>query len=113
MKRKVLLAALAALLTLVMGTAIVHADNTVKLTIRWSSIDGVDLMEPIVIDGIEPGTRISGALSARDMYFYDLFEKAGYQDMEYRTPKPITGYSDFRDASNENIPNNYILEQDT
>ena len=83
-------------MALLMGTA-AHAASTVKLTIHWSSMDGVDLMAPIVIDGIEPGTTYKTALQSKGLEFESVyFKKAGYEQWSYYTSlKPITSYSSY------------------
>ena len=116
MKRRVLLIVVAILMTLVMGSFVVHADDsgTVKLTIHWSSVDGLDLMDPIVIDGIEPGTTITNACSSSGLDFNGtLYEKSGYVDWGYTCSVPITSLTSWDDVHSNPYYYNYRINEDT
>ena len=115
MKRKVFIIAISVLMILIMGSFVVHADDSakVKLTIHWSSVDGVDLMPPIVIDNIEPGTRIYNVGFIADMDEKPFFEKAGYVNWTYLLPKPVTEYSNQHPFDTDYIKYDTVLTADT
>ena len=66
----------------------------VKITLHFSSVDG-ELMDPVVIDDIEPGTTCRQAIPTEkyiDGWYSIFFRKEGYRDCSSRTFKPITAY---------------------
>lgn len=64
------------------------------LTLHWSSPDGVDLVEPVVIDQVSNMT-VAEALAAKGWTLTtDVFAKDGYQWSGYQVPRPITEYAD-------------------
>ena len=84
------------------------------LTLHWSSMDGVDLMDPIEID-VPKGTTFRDALASKG-WTQDtvLFEKDGYDQWAYlKLPKPITEYSSYRQTEADLIQNSYVINEDT
>ena len=68
----------------------------VSLSVHWSSIDGDDLMDPIVISGVIKGTAIEDALYDAGYYFSSPpFTKEGYRSYSRYTPEPITAYASY------------------
>ena len=68
------------------------------VTIHFSSIDGEDLMDPIVIENILDGTTLKAAIegSGRECYG-TLFEKEGYQRYKFYVPEPFSHYLSMED----------------
>ena len=67
---------------------------TSTITVHWSSIDGVDLEEPIVIENVNPDSTIKEALTAAG-YGNSFFSKDGYVEYNIQFPKPMTEYKDY------------------
>ncbi len=68
----------------------------VSLSLRWSSIDGDDLMDPVVISGVIKGTTIEDALYDAGYYFSNPpFTKEGYRSYNRYTPQPIASYASY------------------
>ena len=68
--------------------------STVSLTIHWSSVDGEDLMDPVVIN-VEPGTTVEEAIASigEEYETYVPFEKDGYvQNWGAFFPKTLNAY---------------------
>ena len=86
----------------------------VTLTLHFSCVDGDDLMEPIVIEGIEPGTSILDAVKDKLDKDFDLrlFVKEGYDDSLYRTPKPIINYTNWDELNDADIDVNTQINTD-
>ena len=101
--KKMMSALLAFLLVLgmvPMGSGAVFADetndNTITVTIHFSSVDGDDLMDPIKITNVAPGTTLEDAVSAAikdEVVPRTLFVKEGYRFWNTLTPKPLSYYA--------------------
>ena len=66
----------------------------VSLTIHWSSVDGEDLMDPVVIN-VEPGTTVEEAVASIGETYgsYEPFKKDGYvMNWKEFFPKTLTTY---------------------
>lgn len=77
----------------------VEPEPPVTLTLHWSSIDGVDLMEPVEITA-ESGTRLRDAVNAylEETGAKQVFEKEGYAYSGWMTGKPITEFEEVADV---------------
>ena len=75
---------------LIAGMAVYADGETHTITIHWSSVDGVDLMDPIVIDNITSGKTVNNAISAKGLDPYNLFKKDGYKYTNNCYSKPVT-----------------------
>ena len=92
----------------------VKVTKLVTLTLRWSSVDGDDLMDPVVFSGIEAGTSISAVMSAAGRSWNSPFFTAeGYQDSLLRLRGPVTSYADDSAANGDRIYGSGVLEDDT
>lgn len=85
------------------------------LKVHWSSIDGVDLVEPIVCDSVGQGSTIQAALETRGLNMSSIpFSKAGYNGNEgYWLPKPLTAYSSYSELGAAAISGTEVLNEDT
>jgi len=92
----------------------VEAEYTsgVTATLHWSSADGVDLMEPVVVEA-DPGMRLDDALTAAGRPYIDLFSKAGYADYGYRSLHPVDSFADEDAFYDDCIAGDYLIENDT
>ena len=90
-------------------------DKPVKLTLHWSSIDGKDLMDPIVIDNIEKGTKYGDVTIPDNKNLRnELFVKTGYKDSQlYRTRKPVKNYKSWVDVVSDCVHGNDTINEDT
>ena len=88
--RMVLTFTLTMTLLLIAGMAVYADGETHTITIHWSSVDGVDLMDPIVIDNITSGKTVYNAISAKGLDPNKLFEKDGYINSNNWYSKPVT-----------------------
>lgn len=86
-------------------------ESSVALTLHWSSVDGVDLMEPITID-TAPGTRLDDALKAAGKPHVDLFTKDGYEDYGYRSLNSFDSYVDEDAFYHDCVGDDYLIEGD-
>ena len=85
------------------------------LTIRWSSIDGDDLMDAWYCRNVAAGTTVGEALSStfnKALSDKDYFEKDGYEDWGYRTPKPMSTYSDYFAMYADEVQATDVVEAD-
>ncbi len=83
------------------------------LTLHWSSIDGVDLMDPVKIE-ITPGMTLSQALATKGWNMKTkVFTKDGYYPVEAWTPEPVTAHDNYTDLWNSRIGGSYKLSEDT
>ena len=90
-----------------------EVENPVKLTLYFSSMEGDDIEKPIVIKDIPSGTSISSALEKEDLdYFDELFTTKGYKDFGYRTPNPLSDYSDIDSLRVDDIEGNVQIAND-
>ena len=87
----------------------------VTLTLHFSSIDGDDLVSPIVIKNIEPGTTLRNAIRAATGkgYWDELFTKEGYRDSENRTPKPLSNYANWSEYNAAGLSGDTEIYDDT
>lgn len=92
----------------------VEAEYTSGVTaaLHWSSADGVDLMEPVVVEA-DPGMRLDDALTAAGRPYIDLFSKAGYADYGYRSLHPVDSFADEDAFYDDCIAGDYLIETDT
>ncbi|MBQ7740113.1 MAG: leucine-rich repeat domain-containing protein [Eubacterium sp.] len=68
---------------------------TTTLTIHWSSIDGVDLEEPVVFENVNPDLTVNEALEAAgNGRNSDFFTKDGYVEFHMLLPKPMSEYKE-------------------
>ena len=68
---------------------------TTTLTIHWSSIDGVDLEEPIVIENVKADSTVNEVLeNAGYKSNSDIFTKDGYVELHLLYPKPMSEYKE-------------------
>lgn len=73
-----------------------NSDNTITVTIHFSSVDGDDLMDPIKITNVAPGTTLEDAVSAAikdEVVPRTLFDMEGYRFWSSFTPKPLSYYA--------------------
>ena len=79
-------------------TVTVTFRRVVSLTIHWSAIDGVDKEDPIVISGLEPGTKVREVLE--DDACDCEFKTEGYNCVyPFYLPKPFTEYTNQTDVN--------------
>ena len=72
--------------------------RVVSLTIHWSAIDGVDKENPIVVSGLEPGTKVKEVLE--DDACDCEFKTEGYNYVyPFYLPKPFTEYTNQTDVN--------------
>ncbi|MBR0412375.1 MAG: leucine-rich repeat protein [Eubacterium sp.] len=65
------------------------------LIIHWSSIDGVDLELPVVIENVNPDSTVNEVLeNAGYKSNSDIFTKDGYVEFHLLYPKPMTEYKE-------------------
>ena len=83
-----------------MGSGVAFAeesgDNTITVTIHFSSVDGDDLMDPIKITSVAPGTTLEEAVEGAikdEVIPQTLFVKEGYRYWGSLTPKPLSYYA--------------------
>ena len=85
-----------------------------SVTIRWSSVNGSDIMPPVVIEDVPRGTYIRDAIvDAGYTSSNPPFEKEGYVD--YRNnflPEPITEYTSRYEMSAASVDLYATLEDD-
>lgn len=103
----------------------VYIDNTeeeesnVELTIHWSSVDGLDLMEPIIIkvspkeDGTYP--TLGEVLADNEIEWDGIFKNDGYTQMLLGEPippstKPLTEYKAVVDVFYEEILDSTVID---
>ncbi len=68
---------------------------TTTLTIHWSSIDGVDLEEPVVFENVNPDLTVNEALEAAGHISNEgFFTKDGYVEFHLLLPKPMSEYKE-------------------
>ncbi|MBR4461479.1 MAG: S-layer homology domain-containing protein, partial [Erysipelotrichaceae bacterium] len=76
----------------------------VKLVIHWTSIDGEDVMEPVIINHIPKGSNIYKALEKEG---YEtaaaLFVKQGYGGLKWLTSEKFSAYSSYAEMSRKKI----------
>lgn len=93
-------------------------DSGKKLTIHWSSLDGLDLTDPKVIGDIGPGTTVAQALEKEGLSTYELAryfliesgQNSKYYPAEVLTNQPITAYSSDEDAAGDAAGNTLVTE---
>ena len=86
----------------------------VTLTLHFSSLDGDDLVEPIVIKDITPGTKLRSAIeqaTGKD-YWDEFFIKEGYIDIAYRTLEPLNNYADWDEYSDAYLSRDTVINDD-
>ena len=87
----------------------------VKLTVHWSSIDGNDILSPIVIEGAMQGSTIGEVLNQGGYQTNAaLFTKEGYRAMKRFVPESMTQYSSYADIVTASIdPDHTVMDADT
>ncbi|MBR6231370.1 MAG: LPXTG cell wall anchor domain-containing protein, partial [Lachnospiraceae bacterium] len=90
---------------------------TDSITIHWSSIDGVDLADPVVIE-FTPGMTYSQVLETKGWTMDTaLFEKEGYRWIFRHELKPITDFANEEDPRtsmwDERLQGGEVLEDGT
>ena len=97
-------------LTMAISMMLGFAQNTnaaegVTLKVHFSSLDGDDLEDPIVIEDITPGTTLRSAIqeATGKSFWNDLFTKEGYKDSEYRTLEPLNNYASWDDYDDADL----------
>ena len=90
--------------------------RTNKITLHWSSMEGVDIegQPPIVLE-VPQGMTIKAALANEGLVFEDaLFQKTGYQDSGYRLYEPLTDYNKWSKVrETEQVDPNTMIYADT
>lgn len=83
-----------------MGSGVAFAEenneNTITVTIHFSSVDGDDLMDPIKITGVAPGTTLNEAIEEAikaEAIPRTFFVKEGYRSWTSLTPNPLSYYA--------------------
>lgn len=85
----------------------VYIPGKATLTVHWSSLDGVDLMEPFESDPFAPGTRFGDIIPEED-----IFQKEGYAAGSFAR-KPITEYSSVSEMLDDTFENSETLDTHT
>ena len=95
------------------GTKTEPIPKLLKLTLHFSSLDGDDIVEPIMI-GTTPGTAIKDAVhnGIGKEWWEVLFTEDGYSDSLYRTPEPLTKYADFAELLDADIGGDTVINED-
>ena len=72
-----------------------YAEGTTTLTIHWSSIDGVDLVEPIVFENVNANSTVNEVLeNAGRQSNQKFFAEEGYTELGMLYTKPMSEYSE-------------------
>ncbi len=67
-----------------------------KLIIHWSSVDGVDLVEPLAFEADSSDKTVKEILQEKGKQYSDeFFKMEGYTDLGFRMPEPITNYNNY------------------
>jgi hypothetical protein len=84
----------------------------ITLTFHWSSVDGVDLTDPLIVKAAK-GSTFTQALQTIGKTPYDpLFEKEGYTALLNAGPKPITDYDNYEDLLYAMVKDDDVMNSD-
>lgn len=96
------------------ATTVTYLWRDPTVTIHWSSMDDVDKMDPIVIEGVPVGSTVAEALAkigGADRVD-ELFAKDGYKALGWLTSEPITKFSDYDALGGAEVKGSAVVEGD-